>query len=119
MSNTNQHPSTPILSSDDHYSESNEQVMKCPECGETNGLHLDGVEVENASGQRLKTEAKGEDASAHLDIHLENSTTHRGRRHAFSLLGWCELCGNEFSLTFKHHKGQTIFSKTVIETTGK
>lgn len=114
MSNNNQ---STILTGSVPHSGFDETIMNCPICGESSGLHLDGVAVENASGQRLIAEATGEDSWARLDIHLENGITHDGRRHALSLLGRCEICGNEFRLKFRQHKGQTLFSKTVTTIT--
>ena len=92
--------------------ERNEHALRCPECGEATGLHIDGVVVENAAGQRLQVDAEGEDDGARLNIRLENDEPHDGRRHMFSLTGSCEHCRGNFSLGFKQHKGMTYFSKT-------
>lgn len=104
-----------LLSADDSSSnpERNEYALRCPECGESSGLHIDGVVVENAGGQRVQVDADGEDSGARLDIRLENDHTHDGRRHKFTLTGSCEHCGGNFSLGFKQHKGMTYFSKAL------
>lgn len=103
-----------LLAADDSMSspEENEFALRCPECGEATGLHIDGVVVENAGGQRVQVEADGEDSGARLDVRLENGQPHDGRRHKFTLTGSCEHCGGSFSLGFKQHKGTTFFSKT-------
>lgn len=104
-----------LLSADDHLSrpEAHEYALRCPECSEATGLHIDGVVVENAGGQRLHVGTDGEDKGARLDIQLENDVPHDGRRHQVSLAGWCEHCRSRFNLNFKQHKGFTYYSKTL------
>lgn len=106
---------TPLLSAYDWYShpEDNEHALMCPECGETSGLHIDGVELENASGDRHRVDAVGEDGSSRFNVQQDGDASHNGRRHQIALLGWCEICRYKFSLTFRQHKGMTFYSKTV------
>lgn len=115
MANSNEKTGSALLSADDHLSrpEDNEYALRCPECSEATGLHIDGVVAENSAGQRLQVDASGEDSFARLDLQLENGGQHEGRRHKFSLMGWCEHCRSKFSLGFKQHKGFTYFSETV------
>lgn len=93
-------------------------AMRCPECGEAYGFHIDGIEIANAAGQKLVVEAKGEDEDSNLSLMLENhrgkEKIHDGRRHRISLLAWCEHCGDEFSLNFKQHKGTTYYTRNVV-----
>ena len=114
MVNSNEGTGAAILSADDSLYEpqQNEQALRCPDCGGATGLHIDGVVVENASGQKLQVEAIGEDSAARLDVHLANDADHNGRRHQISLVGECEHCASKFSLTFRQHKGMTLFSKS-------
>lgn len=115
MDNTEE--TTPLLSASDpdYNSYDKEHALRCPECGGPNGLHIDGVSLENASGERVLVHAAGEDASSHFDVQHDRNSSHNGRRHQISLLGWCELCGKKFSLTFKQHKGMTYYSKIATE----
>ena len=92
-----------------------EQALRCPNCGEATGLHIDAAAVENASGQKLQVDAFNEDGAARLGVQLENDADHNGRRHQISLIGWCELCKSDFSLAFRQHKGMTYFSKTTTK----
>lgn len=103
-----------LLSADDSLSEParNEYALRCPKCGAATGLHIDGVVAENSAGQRVLVDADGEDEGARLGLRLENGHDHKGRRHQFSLTGWCEHCPGTFSLDFKQHKGMTYFSQT-------
>jgi rRNA maturation protein Nop10 len=103
-----------LLSADDSLSNpgKNEYALRCPGCGEATGLHIDGVVVENAAGQRLQVDADGEDSNARLKVQLENDHAHSGRRHQMTLTGTCEHCG-DFSLAFRQHKGTTFYSKPV------
>ncbi|WP_223309013.1 hypothetical protein [Glutamicibacter nicotianae] len=106
----------PVLLADLDLSEPNYLAVKCPDCEEAYGFHIDGASVVNASGQKLRVESKNEDSSARLDVQLENdphdAKTFRGRRHAVSLLGWCEHCHKDYTLTFEQVKGTTYFSKS-------
>lgn len=115
MTHSNEKTGTALLFADDHLSrpEDNEYALRCPECGEATGLHIDGVVAENSAGQRLQVDARGEDGGATLDLSLEHEGQHDGRRHKFSLVGWCEHCRSQFNLGFKQHKGFTYFSETV------
>lgn len=105
MSSANE--TTPLLSAYLPYSrpEANEYVVMCPSCGESAGLHIDGVELENASGDRHRVEAGGETQSSRFDVQQTTDANHKGNRHQIALLGWCEHCGKDFNLTFKQHKG--------------
>ena len=86
-------------------------VVRCPNCGDTTGLHINGVRVENAAGQRLIATASGEDAKSHITSSFDNDGSIEGRRHEVSITGDCEHCTG-FVLTFTQHKGQTFFSRT-------
>lgn len=116
MSNTEE--TTPLLSAYDPYFNlhDNEHALKCPECGGPTGLHIDGVSLANASGDRIRVDAAGEDGSSRFEVKQDTDAIHNGRRHQISLLGWCEHCGQRFSLTFRQHKGMTFYSQKV---TGK
>jgi hypothetical protein len=105
-----------LLVADDHLSkpEDNEYALRCPRCGEATGLHIDGVVVENAGGQRLEVSTDGEDSGARLDMRLENGNPHSGRRHQISLIGSCEHCPETFSVGFRQHKGFTYFSQVAL-----
>lgn len=118
MTNSNDTTDSVLLSADDFLSlpEENQYALRCPECNQATGLHIDGVVVENAAGQRLHVDTRGEDGGARLDIRLENDGVHDGRRHQLALEGWCEHCANGFSLAFKQHKGYTYYSKTLTGT---
>lgn len=107
---------TPLLLADGTYGpQGDEFILRCPNCGEGTGLHIDGVVAENASGQRATVTAKGEDNSATLDVSVTGGNTKDGRRHRFTLVGWCEHCGpGEFQLSFQQHKGATLFKKSFI-----
>lgn len=89
MVNRNEKTGAAILSADDSMYEPqrNEQALRCPDCGEATGLHIDGVVVENTSGQKLQVDAIDEDSAARLDVRLENDADHKGRRHQISLVG--------------------------------
>lgn len=105
----------PLLSAYAPYSNptENEYALMCPECREPTGLHIDGVALENAAGDRLRADAAGEDDSSRFNVQQDKEANHKGRRHQISLLGWCEHCGEKFSLAFRQHKGMTFYSKTV------
>nr|AXV46318.1 hypothetical protein pA40H1_p31 [Arthrobacter sp.] len=74
---------TPLLSAYDWYSnpEDNEHALMCPECGETSGLHIDGVELENASGDRHRVDTVGEDRTSRFTVQQDGEAVHKGRRH--------------------------------------
>lgn len=118
MSNSNEEL-LPVLLADPDHSEHNNLAVKCPGCGEAYGFHIDGASVVNASGQKLRVGSENEDSSARLSIQLENDThdqkTFRGRRHAVSLIGWCEHCHADYTLTFEQVKGTTYFSISATE----
>lgn len=119
--NDNKKPEcTPLFVADMPLGSIDPLAMQCPDCGESYGFHIDGVEIENASGQRLVAESRGEDAGSNITMKLEDNrngeNTFSGRRHNVSLIAWCEHCGVKFSFTFAQHKGTTFFSKRI---TGK
>lgn len=107
---------TPLLLSDRTIDPQREEfVLRCPNCGEGSGLHFDTVVADNASGQEVVVTADGEDDSAKLDVSVNGGNGKNGRRHRFTLVGWCEHCGPaEIRLAFEQHKGQTLFRKSVI-----
>jgi hypothetical protein len=102
----------PLLVADDIYIEPDEFLLKCPNCGEATGIHIDTVLAENASGQKVTVTADGEDNGATLDVSVTGGNPKDGRRHRFTLVGWCEHCPDEFQLSFQQHKGATLFKKS-------
>ncbi|MPY12315.1 hypothetical protein [Arthrobacter bussei] len=85
-------------------------LVQCPNCGSDLGLHINGLRLENAAGQKLVVTAGGEDAKSHISLNLSNEGSIEGRRYELSLTGECENC-TDFALTFTQHKGQTYFSR--------
>lgn len=87
--------------------------LQCPLCRETNGLHVDQVRVagrdkEDAPVRILEVTAQGLIRKLRADEHVGASR----RRHCFTLVGWCELCGGRFAVDLAQHKGQTQVSTT-------
>jgi hypothetical protein len=89
------------------------QMMCCPGCGETDGLHVDQVVALAASGQWCSISASGEDERSTLTVEQSGGRyTHVpgvvGRRHAFVLGAWCEMCGRTFGIELRQAKGNTL-----------
>lgn len=112
----------PILGSND------EDYMVCPGCGMTSGLHIDGVEVNTASGQWVRVIASGEDDDSEVQMTRgitaggegRRAPYNIGRRHAITLLYWCEHCdipstnfGEDLDqcIELRQHKGATVVSR--------
>jgi hypothetical protein len=85
--------------------------LGCPLCGSNNGLHLDSVSVagrvdgEDTEAVALLVDGRGRTTP------ISPGTPHwpeSRRRHAFALNGWCEICGDKFSIELAQHKGQTL-----------
>ena len=96
--------------------DTDDEVLGCPSCGEANGLHLDMAVVDAYAKEDHPTAvlATASDGATHV---LPSGTAPRGgsRRHGLGLAGWCELCGKQFLLWFRQHKGQTIASFIELE----
>lgn len=93
----------------DHRSGRSESVVKCPSCGESTGLHLEEVWLENAAGQKLVASSEGEDDHSRIQLNLTDDG-HSERRYTLTIAGWCEHCMS-FKLQFLQHKGRPFFSK--------
>jgi hypothetical protein len=73
-------------------------------------VHVDGAIVANQH-QSSRLEAQGEDDGAMIFTELGAGLGENyGRRHDVSITGWCEMCGNDFLVTFRQHKGVTLRS---------
>jgi hypothetical protein len=88
--------------------------LRCPECGRTNGVHVDFMVATDAAGNRVAIIASGEDDRSRLDVSSGQcrnvvEETRFQRRHTFTLLFWCENCRpNELGqMNFRQHKGDT------------
>lgn len=96
----------------DWNTEIREGVLSCPVCHDENGTHVDRVHVlvSHDDGDQADYLSVGPDGM----VTLEGRETHPdafgnvGRRHEFALVGWCELCGGNWALIFRQHKGQTL-----------
>lgn len=103
-----------VLSLDTEHQNSHwdQDTVKCPNCGDATGLHINEVWLENAAGQRLVASAMGEGSESRLEVSLTNEGQSDGRRYTVTIAGECEHC-TSFKLKFKQHKGQTYFTKVV------
>jgi hypothetical protein len=96
----------------DWNTEIREGVMSCPVCHDENGTHVDGV--------LALTRAREDSEPVYLALLADGRLNHvrdgehpngfadTGRRHEFALVGWCEMCGGNWALVFRQHKGQTL-----------
>jgi hypothetical protein len=96
------------------FDENQHHILLCPVC-DGDYVHIDDVYVagrprEDGELVPVSVDHRGqvrEGTQAALQI------PDAGRRHAFSLRGWCEICGGQFALEFKQHKGQTVVRAVV------
>jgi hypothetical protein len=104
-------PTYPVMRVDGEHSYLQE-ILRCPECGEGGGTHLEIVRVS----------ARGEDEPVN-EISVTTGSgavvTHRadqapvgaygvGRRDRVSLIGSCEMCNGKWAVIFTQHKGTTV-----------
>src|SRR5262249_4822005 len=95
-----------------------DELWPCPICGQHNRVHVDGVVVANAH-QSVTVDTAGEDENAMVFTRLGPAPEEKmGRRHDVSLVGWCEIGGHRFTVTFRQHKGDTLLSTAVVPGSG-
>jgi hypothetical protein len=96
----------------DTYYES-DQMLLCPQCTGIH-THIDTVVMDTASGRSAAMMAVGEDEGAAPSIPDEPVTTttrtnwSNFRRHAFTLVLFCEECWHVTHIEFLQHKGNTF-----------
>lgn len=80
----------------------------CPSCGE-DYVHLDNVYIAGRPREDGDIVPVHVNAAGHVKqgFEVDLPTADIGRRHAITIAGWCELCGANFAIEFKQHKGQT------------
>ena len=91
---------------------SGKDELCCPLCGDTN-THLDEVAVaarllgEGGPVAEIGMDARGAvtNRASLVPVGRQVGT---GRRHRFSLFGWCEACDGRFALVFTQHQGVTL-----------
>lgn len=89
------------------YADDQGETLLCPLCG-FSYTHIDDVFVAG----RPREDGPIDVVKVASDGRVSNPTgsfpiPDVGRRHAFSLQGWCEGCGGTFALEFLQHKGET------------
>jgi hypothetical protein len=80
--------------------------MACPLCGEE-WTHVDEVVM----GGRAREDGPVTTTRVGPDGLVKSQTVSAsggGRRHIVALIGNCETCQGNFSITFQQHKGQTL-----------
>lgn len=94
---------TPIL---ELFKENNFDVLKCPGCGSSCGLHHYRVEVfEREQDDRFGLHVSVQDGKVTEDQDMTDNPS--SRRHGLSVFFWCECCNEMPVLHIAQHKGQT------------
>ncbi|WP_191897983.1 hypothetical protein [Planomonospora parontospora] len=89
-------------------------VMACPLCGDPDGTHVDHVYVAARQEDQEFTYLSINATTGEMDKVLDRKEIPpvgklgEARRHRIALMGWCEMCGEEFSIIFTQQKGQTL-----------
>jgi hypothetical protein len=82
-------------------------TLLCPWCGGTY-THLDNVYVVGRpNGEDGPVVLARVDSGANLTHEQAVPIPDFGRRHVFSIVGWCEECDGRFAIEFMQHKGET------------
>lgn len=85
-------------------------ILACPQCGaettHVDDAYLDGRPRDDGDHEPVHVDRKGRVSTGQpFPTEFEG-----GRRHAFTLVGWCEQCGGRFGIVWRQHKGATIVS---------
>ena len=85
-------------------------ALLCPKCGDSY-THLDEVFIAGRAREDGNIAPVHVDAAGNVtanDSRVALPIPEIGRRHAFSIKGWCEGCAGHFTIEFVQHKGQTM-----------
>ena len=84
--------------------------LACPVCGQTYGLHLDGVSLAGRveDGPMSTAHIDSECVVTYNDEVPAGPQVEEGRRYRIAIDGWCEFGTHPFSIVFTQHKGDTL-----------
>ena len=88
-----------------------QEMLTCPLCKVSVHTHIDGVTMAGRPlGEDKPVRALRIDRDmivSEVDAEVDMSTVVSSRRHAITLHGWCEECGESFIIGFDQNKGST------------